>query len=476
MGQSLAQVVATLPYEQRLEALEGVDLASLEHDWSFWGRPEQRPPEDDSWHIYVMMSGRGAGKSRSGAEFVRHKAISQPRSRGLLLARTVADARDVMVEGESGLMNIHPPSEMPTYEPSKRRVTWPNGSVATLFSAENPDQLRGPQGDYSWVDELATHSMLKGVDGLTSWDNLKIATRLGGHPQIFVTTTPKRVPVIKEIIDEAQEPNSTTIVVRGSTSDNAGNLADDYLKFIYGRFGGTRLGQQELEGMYLEALEGALWNEGDIDKGRLLQKLFAVPSLRVVAVDPTVAERPGDECGIVVVGSTSERIISRRTGYVLEDASLLGSPNQWAKVVVATARKWNAPVVAEINQGGALVSQNIRALDPNIRVFGVSAKHGKALRAEPISNLYEQAIVRVRHVGYFPDLELQMTNWLPGEVKNSPDRLDALVHGLTALMIKPPKGFTRSTGADSSKGRVRRPHRRLAGVRVGATTRDTEAA
>lgn len=439
MAESLAQIISLLPEEERLKMLEGLDPEQLQWDWSFWGRPEQRPPLDDSWNVGLYLGGRGAGKTRAAAEWVREKAkdTSRGKLRFLLVARTAADVRDVIVDGDSGILNVSPPSEMPLYEPSKRRLTWPNGNVALCATADEPDGLRGVQAHYSWADELAAWRQTPDAAGMTSWDNLRVATRLGSNPQIFATTTPKRVPVLYSLLDEAKRGGKVWIS-RGSTMDNAGNLSEAYLTAITGVYAGTRLAAQELYGEMLDAVEGALWSDELIEFARQDTMPPGTP-LRCVGVDPSVAENPKDECGIVVVGSTGERDLYRRQAWVLEDASVLGAPNVWAQRVVDMAVKWGCPVVAEVNQGGALVKNAIHQINPNITVLEVHSKVGKQLRAEPITLAYEQH--RVHHVGYFAELEAQMTSWVPGEGK-SPDRVDALVHAMTALLIKPPAGFT----------------------------------
>jgi len=427
-----------LSEEERAAILEGVNMDALVWDWSAWARPEQLPPDNDDWSIWMYLAGRGAGKTRSAAEWVREKAkvTNRGQLRFALVARTAADVRDVIVEGESGIINVSPPSERPLYEPSKRRLTWPNGNTATCFTADEPDGLRGPQFHYAWADEIAAWRQSPDAAGMTSWDNLRVGTRLGSSPQIICTTTPKRVPVLYGLIAEA-ERTGKVIVSRGSTLDNAGNLSSTYLEAITGVYAGTRLAAQELYGEMLSDVEGALWTIEMIDDCR--ENAFPVGSpLRVVGVDPSVAENPRDECGIVVCAATGERDLYRRHAWVLEDASIHGSPEQWANKVVAMARKYSCPVVAEVNQGGALVTNAIHAIDPNVRVLEVHSKNGKALRAEPITLAYEQK--RVHHINYLADLESQMCAWIPGEGK-SPDRVDALVHALTALLIKPPQGF-----------------------------------
>ena len=438
MAESMAERIAKLSPEQQALALQGFDPERLQWDWSFWGRPEQQRPEGDDWNIWLYLAGRGAGKTRTAAEWIREEAkyTNKGQIRFALVARTAADVRDVIVEGESGIINVTPPSERPLYEPSKRRLTWPNGNTATCFTADEPDSLRGPQFTHAWGDEVAAWRQTPDAAGMTAFDNLRVGTRLGSNPKIVVTTTPKRVPLLYALMAEA-EKTGKVIITRGSTMDNQGNLSNAYLDAIKGVYEGTRLAQQELYGEMLSDVEGALWTPDLIDRNRESQLPMGTP-LRVVAVDPSVAENPRDECGIVVCASTGERDLYKRNSWVLEDATVHGSPDVWANKVVQMARKWGCPVVAEVNQGGALVRNAINTIDPSIKVLEVHSKYGKALRAEPITLAYEQG--RVHHVNYLADLESQMISWIPGEGK-SPDRVDALVHALTALLIKPPAGF-----------------------------------
>jgi len=439
MGKSIMEQLAELPDDERALALSGMDADALLWDWSVWGRPEQFCPPGIDWNVWLVLAGRGFGKTRLAAEWVREQAkyTTTGQRRFALVARTAADVRDVIVEGESGIMNVSPPSEKPLYEPSKRRLTWPNGNTATLFTADEPDSLRGPQFTHAWGDEIAAWRQTPDAAGMTAFDNLRVGTRLGAHPQMVVTTTPKRVPLLYKLLEEADKGVNVK-VTRGSTLDNAGNLSGAYLDTMLGVYAGTSLAKQELYGEMLDNVEGALWTEEMIEKHRHGNYPASTP-LRVIGVDPSVAENPRDECGIVVVSSTADRDLYKREAWVVEDASVLGSPNVWAQRVVEMARKWGCPVVAEVNQGGALVKNAIHTIDPNVKVLEVHSKYGKALRAEPITLAYEQG--RVHHIGYLTDLESQMYSWIPGEGK-SPDRVDALVHALTALLIKPPAGFT----------------------------------
>lgn len=438
MAKSIMEKLALLTDEERAAVLEGMDPDQILFDWSLWGRPEQQAPVSDDWNIWAYIAGRGAGKTRTAAEWVRETAkyTNTGQRRFALVARTAADVRDVIVEGESGIINVTPPSERPLYEPSKRRLTWPNGNTATCFTADEPDSLRGPQFTHAWGDEVAAWRQTPDAAGMTAFDNLRVGTRLGLNPKIMVTTTPKRVPLLYALMAEA-EKTGKVIITRGSTMDNSGNLSAAYLDAIKGVYEGTRLAQQELYGEMLDQVEGALWTEELIERNRQGALPGGTP-LRCIGVDPSVAENPRDECGIVVVASTGERDLYKRQSWVLEDASILGSPDVWANRVVEMARKWGCPVIAEVNQGGALVRNAINTIDPSVKVLEVHSKVGKQLRAEPITLAYEQG--RVHHIGYLADLESQMMSWIPGEGK-SPDRVDALVHALTALLIKPPAGF-----------------------------------
>lgn len=423
--------------EDRAEALEGLDPETLLWEWNFWAREDQKEPPGD-WSIWVLMAGRGAGKTRSAAEWIRDKAKQNPGCRIGLTGRTASDVRDVMIQGVSGLLAVCPPSERPEWKPSTRSVVWPNGTTGTAFSAEVPDQLRGPAFHFSWGDEAAAWPQIPDASGLTAWNNLEIATREGVTPRVIVTTTPKRVPMMYKLIDEATD-GKRVVLTRARTADNAAYLSESYLDAIYGVYGGTALAAQELDGILSDDVEGALWTFDVIDRHRLTIPLRPSLPLRVVAVDPSVAERPRDECGIVVIGSTNERELYRRHAYVLEDASILGSPDVWAQRVIDTANKYSCPVVVEGNQGQALVVNVLKSINPNIKVYLVQASVSKRLRAEPVVLPYQQG--RVHHWGYMPELESQQTTWDPEADKKSPDRVDALVHGLTALLIQPPKGF-----------------------------------
>lgn len=356
-------------------------------------------------------------------------AEKHPGCRIALVAETAADARRVMVEGESGILAISHPSFMPEYSPANRQITWPNGSMAFTYNATQPDQLRGPQHHFAWCDEIAKWQYMQ-----DSWDQLQFGLRLGKDPRQVVTTTPRPLPLIRKLMND---PN--TFVTRGRTYDNAANLAAPFLRQIEDRYGGTRLGRQELEGEVLEDIPGALWQRSTIDKNRRPEAPVDLQRI-IVAIDPATSSDEGsDETGIVCVGMARDADGYNR-GYVLADRSLRGPPDEWAKAAVALYREFEADrIVAEKNQGGEMVEAVIRAADRNVPISLVHASRGKLIRAEPISALYEQN--RVHHVGRFDELEDQMCIFSSDydRANGSPDRLDALVWGLSFL-------FDRMTG------------------------------
>ena len=374
--------------------------------------------------------------TRTMAEWVRRQAINYPGCRIGILGRTASDVRDIMVLGESGILNVGPEDEKPEYKPSQRRLEWSNGSYATLFSAETPDQLRGQQFHFFVCDELASYTQFVGADGLTAFQNIRIATRLGERPYGVVATTPKRTDVIRELLEEAK--SGKVRVVRGATRENAA-LSSAYKDTILGQFKGTALEKQELEGEMLDDFpEGALWTEEIIDPARINSQ---APPLStggiIIAVDPSVAETPKDECGIIAIGFTNHRQLHQRHAFVLEDGSMLAKPEDWAKKVSDMYNRWGASaVIVETNQGRSLLTNLMHTINPHMRIIGVNASQGKKLRAEPTILPYQQG--RVHHFGKLAQLESQMTTWEPEFTKKSPDRIDALVHGITATLIKPP--------------------------------------
>ncbi|WP_455273450.1 DNA-packaging protein [Rhizobium herbae] len=390
-------------------------------DWTRNGRREQKPPEGD-WRVWLLMGGRGSGKTRAGAEWVQALATGKTARPGLriaLVAETLGDAREVMIDGVSGICRIAQ-SNRPDFEASRRRLVWPNGTMAQIFSSEDPESLRGPQFDYAWCDELG-----KWKHRQETWDMLQFALRLGDDPRALVTTTPRPVPILKALI---ADPGTATCRIR--TGDNAANLAPGFLSAMAGRYGGTRLGRQELDGEMIEDREDALWSRAGIEALKLRD---TGPLGRiVVAVDPPAGMGQGSCCGIIVAG-----LDRTGRGVVLADCSIEGaSPAGWAGAVVRAYRRFDADrIVAEVNQGGDMVSAVLRGIDAKLPVTSVRASRGKWLRAEPVAALYEQG--RVVHAGSFPALEDQMCDFgLDGlSSGRSPDRLDALVWALTALML-----------------------------------------
>jgi len=392
--------------------------------WPVWARADQLPPRGP-WRTWLILAGRGWGKSRTGAEFVRAEVKSGRAGRIALVARTAADVRDVIVEGESGILAISPKGERPTWEPSRRRLTWPNGAQATTYSAEEPDQLRGPQHDLAWTDELAAWRYPD------AWDQLRFGLRLGDHPRVCVTTTPRPTKIIRDLM-----ASPDTVVTRGRTRDNVANLAPGVVAELERRYAGSRLGRQELDGEVLDDSAGALFRWAWIDTARAAK----APDLRrvVVAVDPaTTSHDESDETGIVVAGIGYDG-----RGYVLADESGRYRPEEWARRVASAYATHRADaVIAEGNQGGEMVASVLRSAGgAGMPVRIVHAKRGKATRAEPVAVLYEQG--RVSHVGSLARLEDQLTTWDPATGRDSPDRLDALVYAVTELMGAAPSTAT----------------------------------
>jgi phage terminase large subunit-like protein len=416
-----------------LEGLSPNALMSLPWLFEHWALEGHQLPPDGDWTTWVILGGRGAGKTRAGSEWIRAQVEGgRPGDPGVcsrvaLVAETLDQAREVMVFGESGILACSPPDRRPTWQATRRRLVWPNGAVAQIFSASDPESLRGPQFDCAWCDELA--KWRKGED---AWDMLRFALRLGALPRTLVTTTPRGNALLKAILDDPE-----TAVTRAPTSANAMHLARSFLEGVTRKYGGSSLGRQELDGELILEAEGALWSWAGLDAARAPR---AELDRIVVAVDPPVSSGEGaDECGIIVAGAVQSGSPRDWRAQVIADGSLKGaSPQAWAERAVRLFHAHGADrLVAEVNQGGELVASLIRGVDPMVPFRGVRASKGKAVRAEPVAALYEQG--RVTHAGAFGALEAQMTQMTTSGFagKGSPDRVDALVWAITDLMIDP---------------------------------------
>jgi phage terminase large subunit-like protein len=441
---SMAERVALLPRAERMRLL--ARLASRDRleefvaRWTFWARPGQRPPEG-SWRVWLLMAGRGYGKTRAGSEWVHHLA-EEPGLRIALVGSTAEDARSVMIEGASGLLATAPNDNAPVWEPSLGLLTWPSGSRAFVFSGANPESLRGPEHDYAWCDEIA-----KWPGAEAAWDNLMFGLRRGRFPRALVTTTPRATPLLRRLIGQ-----SDVAVTRGRTSENV-LLAENFVDYVTGLYGGTRLGRQELDGELIEDLEGALWTRELVERcrthphpARASHESTLSPDGRglrrvVIGVDPP-ATAGGDACGIVVCALGADGI-----GYVLADATVRGlAPEGWARSVAATAEAWQADrVVVETNQGGEMVTSVLRSVDAALPVRAVRARFGKARRAEPVSALF--AAGRAKFAGAFPELEDELCGLLAGGGYDgpgrSPDRADAMIWAMAELLCAKPRAEPR---------------------------------
>lgn len=400
-----------------LASLTPEEARTLETAWSFWARPKQVAPTGD-WVIWLILAGRGFGKTRSGAEWIRHRVETGQAKRIILAGATADDARDIMIEGESGLLACSDPSFMPEYSSAKARVTWPNGALALVLTADKPDRFRGKQCDTFWADELAAWRYPD------AWTQMQLGFRLGNDPRGIVTTTPRPIPIVKDLVKR-----DDVAVVRGTTYENAAHLSPVFLDQIVRQYEGTRLGRQELNAEILDDNPGALWKRSQIDSLRVAGHPDLVRV--VVAVDPAVsANENSDLTGIVVCGIGKDG-----EGYVLDDVSGIYTPLEWGRRVISAYHEWKADrVVAEVNQGGDLVEANLKGLEASLPFTAVHATRGKQVRAEPIAALYEQG--RVHHVGMLAKLEDQMCDWDPALSARSPDRMDALVWALSSLMLK----------------------------------------
>lgn len=468
MSKSLAEQLASLPEAERqaiLDDLTPEQAANLEYDANFWLRPEQIIPDGD-WYITALIAGRGFGKTLAMSQWIRKKAMENPGCRIAIAARTTADLRNTVVTGESGILAVHPEHERPEYKPSTTSLHWPNGSSALLLSSEAPDSARGPQFHFAVGDEFAAWKTDVDSSGATLYSNIIAATRLGENPQILLATTPKRTVVMQELMKLAKDPEEKINIIRGSTFDNT-SLSSKYIDNLVRRYGNSDLAKQELYGQMLDDAEGLVFTQEMIDNARLKDD-EVVPNLplRIIAVDPSVSGDPkaADECGIIAIGATAERDLTRRRAYVLGDYSLRASPDIWAKQVVdAAAAHRTKFVVVEKNQGGQLLQMAINAVDPTLKVMLVSAVQGKVIRAEPVVIAMQQK--RIRFVDYMPVLEQQLMFYDPDNSNYSPDRMDAFVWGVIATLVTPPAGLKSGrTSATSSA------HRKLpTGLATGRT-------
>lgn len=431
-NRSLAEWIASLDAGRRQKLLRDIteeECEALLYDWSFWARKNQLPPGGD-WFCWLILAGRGFGKTRSAVEWIRAlsegdsplKAPKGAPERIALVADTLLDGKLTMIEGESGLLAATPKDFMPVFNSSNKKLVWPNGIQAFLYSAEAPDQLRGPQHHVAWADELAKWRYIE-----ETWSNLLLGLRLGKTPKVLATTTPRNIPLLCRLVKD-----NTTRVVRGSTYDNLSHLPVSFFDQVVGQYEGTRIGRQEIYGEILTDVPGALWSRDLLEAIRVRQ----VPDFEriVVAVDPPVTSgKKADTCGIIVAGRDRE---SR--AYILEDCSVQGlSPHGWAKAALAAYHRFEADrLVAEVNNGGELVESLLRQIDPDISYRAVRASRGKVLRAEPVAALYEQG--RVKHRGFFSELEDQMCCLTIEGLSDgkSPDRVDAMVWAVTELMLQ----------------------------------------
>lgn len=413
---------------EALSHLTPQELAGLQYEWKFWARPGQLAPTHFPWTFWLLLAGRGYGKTRVGAEWIRDMAANGRPGGGriALIAATNRDIRETMLEGESGLLNICPPWFAPKYEPSKSRVVFPNGVICSLFSSEEPDRLRGPQCGAFWADEVAAWNHMG-----ETWSNLMFGFRLGKNPQGVLTTTPRPVKLVRELLAKersAKNPSGSVVVTRGSTYENRANLAEPFFDEIITAYEGTRLGRQEIDGEVLEDNPNSLFQQSWFDRSRLD---YAPRDLQNIAtaVDPQVKENiDSDEAGIVTGGK--KLVDGVMHYYIIADDSLKPvTTDDWGRQAVKSYFAHQADVVvAEINNGGTLVVKNITAVNPNVPVVEVTATRGKTIRAEPIATLFEQG--RIHFCGKFPKLETQCIEWdptLPKGQQKSPDRMDAMV-------------------------------------------------
>jgi phage terminase large subunit-like protein len=436
-----------IPPEKLKEVLDQLGpkkTEELQHTWEFWARPEQLEPNGD-WNIWIALAGRGWGKTRAGVEWVRHQ-IKSGKKRIAAVAPTNSDIRRVMVEGESGFLNVCWKGDKtyrggklgyPNWSPTNRTLTWENGAKVEFYSAEDPERLRGPQFHAAWADEVAAWRNQQDV-----WDMLQFTLRLGRKPRVMVTTTPKPTKLMRALIASPQSH-----ITRGSTFDNIDNLAKPFLETIKKEYEGTRLGNQELYAEMLEEADGALWTTEVLDGCTVEQKDIPELNRIVVSIDPAVTSKTeSDMTGLIVAGIDVNGI-----GYVLEDATDRYSPAEWAAKAISLYKAHSADrIVAERNQGGDMVRRTLEAEDEAVPIRLVHASRGKMARAEPISALYERG--KVKHAKGLDELETQMRTWEPLGSMGSPDRLDACVWALTDLMLNGVTNPTLRLSYSNAKG------------------------
>jgi len=410
--------------QKNVNDLTDDEAVRLMYDWyGLFARKAQQIPEGD-WFIWFILAGRGWGKTRSGAEWIRYNVENNLASRIALVAPTAPDARDIMIEGESGLLAISSPWCMPKYESSKRRLTWPNGAIATAYSSEIPDRLNGPQHDLAWSDEIGVWKY-----GRETWDMLQFGLRLGDNPKQIITSTPKvkNITLIKEILAE-----KLTVLSTGTTYENRPNLAKPFFDTVVKKYEGTRLGSQELHAKILDDVPGALWKRKLLEETRVPPGSDKIPRMKriVVALDPEASDtETSSHSGIIVAGLGEDN-----QGYCLSDLTKRGSPKEWGLAAISGYHTYDADrMIGEVNNGGDMVEYVIKSLDTSIPFKQIRASRGKYTRAEPVAALHEQK--RIHLVGNFPDLEDQLCSWTPdSDVKN--DRLDAFVWAFTELMLQ----------------------------------------
>jgi phage terminase large subunit-like protein len=433
---SLAELLASLPEDQRrlqISRYTEAQCAAMLYDWpGMWGRPKQLIPgtpraehQRTDWVFWLVLAGRGFGKTRVGAETTRIWAAN-PNERILMIAPTAADVRDTMIEGPGGLLQCYPRDARPIYEPSRRLITFPSGAKGIIRSADEPERLRGPEFTKFWADEICAWRFIQ-----DAWDQIKFGFRMKSEAlQGVITTTPKPLKVLKELL-----ANPRTVTTRGSSYENRANLSETYFREVIAPYQGTRLGRQEINAEILEDTPGALWTSKLIQDLRInrAEVRWELVVRVVVAVDPGVStNEDSDETGIVVAALL-------RSGHVLvlDDLSMKDTPITWARAAVSVLRhpQWPADrIIGEVNNGGDLVEANIRVAEPSAPFSKVWASRGKVTRAEPIATAYERGIVH--HVGIFQKLEEEMTSYVPGG--KSPNRMDALVYAVTELLFPQP--------------------------------------